>query len=448
MWYHAAMKKNRYRQICSAYLLLMSSVFLLAVSPSGYLNVVETKFAVFCALTGAFVPAAGICFFCGERPGFRRLSAADVLILAYWGWSLLSALCSPWKQIAFLGGNRTDGMITLTLYCCVFLLLSRGGEPDRRLLWAAAAALTVYCLVAALQFFDLNPLGLYPGSVRWSGREREYNGAFLSFSGNADISASVLCTGFALMWAEAAVRRKPLFLLPAAVCIAVMVFSGIRSGLLGALGGLCLCLPCVLPLKRRGKAAVYAALAAVLLLALFLIWLIPLPGTLGELHGLLHGNAEDSFGSGRIYIWKNALRLIGERPLLGGGADTMGRRSLAFERIREDGSRIRRTIDCAHSELLNVAVNQGLPAMLLLLAALAVTLINAFRSGDPASSVLRAALVSYLICGLFGIAMPANAAYFWIVFALLAGTTDRRRGGAAEIDKEKQLRYNDKLKKR
>ena len=85
---------------------------------------------------------------------------------------------------------------------------------------------------------------------------------------------------------------------------------------------------------------------------------------------------------------------------------------------------------------------------LLCLAALAVTLINAFRSGDPASSVLRVALVSYLICGLFGIAMPANAAYFWIVFALLAGTADRRRGGAVEIDKEKQLRYNDKLKKR
>ena len=33
----------------------------------------------------------------------------------------------------------------------------------------------------------MNPLRLYPGELRWSGREKAYNGAFLSLTGNADL---------------------------------------------------------------------------------------------------------------------------------------------------------------------------------------------------------------------------------------------------------------------
>ena len=138
---------------------------------------------------------------------------------------------------------------------------------------------------------------------------------------------------------------------------------------------------------------------------------------------------EDSFGTGRIYIWRNALHMAAERPLLGGGPDTMGNRGLYFVKTLEDGSELRRGIDCAHNEYLNVLVNQGVPALLCLLSALFFTLVRAFRSED-AAAVLRAVLVSYMIDALFGISMAANAAFFWLTFGLLVAEAEKGRNPA------------------
>ncbi len=413
------MKKLRFEKICRLYGLLMGSLFLLVVSPLGYRNIVETKAAAFYALTLLFIVLSFICL-AKETRRFRPLTILDGLILAYWSWSLLSSLCSPWRDTAFLGANRCDGMLTITLYCAVFLFLRRRGEADLRLLWIPAAALCLYCLVAVLQFFDLNPLGLYPGELRWSGREQEYNGAFLSLTGNADLSASVLCTGFGILWACALVRKKLWMLLPALACLGVLTVSGVRGGMLGAIGGVILCLPASLPVKAKTRLWIYAGLALLALVGLFLIRLLPLPGTLGELHALLRGQADASFGTGRIYIWRNSIELIRQRPLLGGGADTMGLRGLYFERIQENGLALRRTIDCAHNEYLNIAVNQGIPALVFFLGALGIVLFRAFRSPSDGAIVFRAGLVSYMIDAFFGIATPANASYFWLLLGLLS----------------------------
>lgn len=59
--------------------------------------------------------------------------------------------------------------------------------------------------------------------------------------------------------------------------------------------------------KKRRAATII--IRGVLLAAFLAVFLLPgLPGMLGEAHALLHGRAEDDFGSGRIYIWKTSGR--------------------------------------------------------------------------------------------------------------------------------------------
>ena len=414
------MKKWNPGRICGLYLILMCSLFPLAVSPAGYENIVETKYAVFCTLTALFLLAVIICFVREKAACRRKWNAVQYLVLAYWGCSLLSALCSPWRKTALLGGDRLDGMITITLYCAVFLVLSQFGDAARFPLWLPAAVVTVLCLVAGLQFFDLNPLSLYPGDLRWSGREREYNGAFLSLIGNADLTASVLSAGFAFLWPLTFRKDRRILLLPAALCLVIMAISGIRAGLVGAAASIVLCLPALLPLSKKGKRLLWAAIVLLCAAALLALYILPLSGTLGEVHALLHGQAEDSFGSGRIYIWKNTWRLVLERPLLGGGADTLGKRGLAFIKVLPEGGVIRRTIDCAHCEPLNILVNQGLLSLLFLAAAWLLTMIRAFKTVSPAASPLRSALIAYTVASFFGIGMAANAPYFWIILGILS----------------------------
>ncbi len=421
------MRKLESGGLSRLYLILMCSLFLLAVSPKGYQNIVETKYAVFCVLTALYLLAFLILLLRKEARCGRKWDTVQLLLLAYWAWSLFSALCSPWKRTAFLGGERCDGFITVTLYCAVFMLLSRRGDHRRFPLWVPAAALSLLCLVAVLQMLDLNPLRLYPGSLRWSGREREYNGAFLSLTGNADLTASVLCTGFAFLWPFGFRKKRWPLLAAALLCLGVTIASGIRAGLVGAAASVFFCLPAALPLGRKGKRAVWAVLAALCLCALLLAFFLPLGGTGGELHSILHGRVEDSFGSGRVYIWKEVWELVKERPLLGGGPDTLGERGLAFVKNAPDGSVLRRGIDCAHCEPLNILVNQGLPALLFLAGALILTLVRSLRDGRTEVVALRSALIAYLAAALFGIGMPANAAFFWLIWASLCGylTTEK-----------------------
>ena len=99
-----------------------------------------------------------------------------------------------------------------------------------------------------------------------------------------------------------------------------------------------------------------------------------------------------------------------------------------FVKAAADGSIIRRTIDCAHCEPLNVLVNQGFPALLLLAGAMFLTLVRSVRRDSDASVALHSALAAYLAASLFGIGMPANDAFSWLIWGSLLRETAKENG--------------------
>ena len=181
-------------------------------------------------------------------------------------------------------------------------------------------------------------------------------------------------------------------------------------------------LPLALDEKKRRAAAII--IGGVLLAAFLAVFLLPgLPGMLGEAHALLHGRAEDDFGSGRIYIWKNVWQAVKERPLFGGGPDTLSRRITAyFERYDEAGHIVRRTgIDTAHNEYLNILANQGLFALLCWLGALGCSAVRFVRrAGErPAALICGSAVLGYCVQAFFGISMCLSTPFFVIAWAML-----------------------------
>lgn len=413
------MKKLTVKQISDAYALGMVTIFLFAFGPKGYENICEWKWAVFCILTGLYAAMLLCLRIRSKTRPTLPFSFSQCCMIAYFLLTLFGALHSPWPETALLGAGRYDGAVSALLYVFLALALSRTAKPGKIPLRVFAAALTVYCAVCFLQLADYDPLGLYPEGCRWSGRETEYNGAFLGFTGNADLSAAVLCMGFCVCLSGALAVREWWLLLPAGSAAAVLLLSGMRGGILGAVGGMLLTLPGTLRFGRRGRRVYWLILAFSALLLLALVWRLPLQGAAGELHELLHGNFADGLGSGRVYIWKNVLPLIKERPLLGSGADTLGLRAgLAFTKTLPDGSVLRRSIDCAHCEYLNVLLNQGLPALLCLLMGAGWSIFRS-RTGSAAASILRAGMLAYAVQALTGITMPASTAFFWLCWGLL-----------------------------
>ncbi len=99
-----------------------------------------------------------------------------------------------------------------------------------------------------------------------------------------------------------------------------------------------------------------AVLAAVVVLALLagLFWLQQTDRVLGSLETILHFESEASFQS-RLYIWRDAMSMVKERPWLGFGLNTFG---WAFPRYQREPSSLVATH--AHNEYVEMLVETGI----------------------------------------------------------------------------------------
>jgi len=416
------------------YLFLMLGIFPLLFGADGYLGITAVKFRAFVLLSGVYLLAVLISGLVLRRrkPQPRRgLTATQCLVLAYLLLSAVSALLSPWRSQTLLGMTRSEGLLTICLYGLVFLAVSRWGRPAVWQLWVFGAAMTVFCAISFLQLAGGNPFGLYPDGTGYSDGNVLYAGQFLGTVGNVDLDAALLSLAvpaFCLGIFRLRGARTFLLAVPAACCLVLTVLMRVSAGLLGAVGGLVLSLP-LLGRDCREKRLLTFGVGGLLLAALAAVWLCPgLPGMLGEAHELLHGRAEDSFGNGRILIWRNVWALVRERPLFGGGPDTLYAR-MAEHVYRWNnyalGGVVSVSTDVAHNEYLNILVCQGLFALAAYLSALGCSAALWLRRSDrPAVLVCGGAVLGYGIQAFFGFSMCLTAPLFWICLALLnaAGT--------------------------
>lgn len=216
-------------------------------------------------------------------------------------------------------------------------------------------------------------------------------------------------------------RRSALLL--AAIGLALLLTGAFlsKTGLLSAAD----------PKKLRRRLALIT-LAVLLLTLLFLYFYSGFPdGFLSQAHELLHGRWDDRFGSGRLRIWRETCALVKERPLWGGGPDTLGLRGLSpSTRYHEDlDITIRAVPDAAHNEFLNILVNQGALALLAYLALLVFCAVRWWRAGAKegnAAPLAGAAACLYLAQSFFGVSTCLTTPYLWLALAAVNDSNERK----------------------
>ncbi len=456
-----------------AYLLALGTAFLLAApwfaAGGGYARITAFKAAAYGILTGLFLLLS---LFDPPKLRGRKPAPERLLALGYLFFCLLSALCSPWKQTAFLGGSRREGLLHIALYVLSFLILSFRRIPRRGLTCAFAAALAVQDLVCLLQLAEVNALGLYPPGLGWADANLRYTGSFLGTMGNAGQTASVLAAASAFLYLSILQRGgKHVLLLPLlalnALLLAVMdvtapilalgavmllsllfygrtlrglcrwgcvscltgAFLGLRllgdrSGAWGlgltVLAGLCFLRLRRVPGDRDLRAWPPRILGLLFALALTLLplyrgWYTPLR----EAAALLRGCVDENMGSGRIYIWRQVLHAVPAHLWLGTGPDTLAMRDLPpyIYYSREAGCSVTLGIDAAHCELLHTLVCCGLPAALCHLGLVLCAALGFFRRRGS-GRICAGAAFCYALQALFGISMCSSAPIFWVFLAL------------------------------
>ena len=409
------MRKPTARGAAFGYACALVTILWLFLPYGGYERMLEGKYACFALLTAGYLAAT----LCADRRKLRRArgwTAPDIAAATYLLASALSALCSPYGAQTLLGGTRRDGLVTLALYVLMFALLSRYLRPDRLLVYLTALSATLCDALVLLQLRGDNPFRLYPAGLNYYDGDVAYAGFYAGPSGNIDFTAFLLAIAACVL--TAAMLRLRLWALAPTVALTLWVL--VRLGVAAAWVGIACAAVWGLALLLPGRRMLLLLSAALTVGALAVLRFYSGDNqTLLEASLLLRGKADGSFGSGRLAIWRDCWYLVRERPLLGGGPDTLWLRGLEPLAWVHDGSVIPSDITAAHNEYLNILVNQGAFALAAYLALLAAALVRCFRrAGDARYALCGMGLLCYAAMAFFSISTCITAPLAWLLLAL------------------------------
>ena len=407
--------------------------FVLYVGPGGYAGIVPNKGVFFFCAAGGYLLLLAAVLLSARLRGRRipgRLAHAQKAVLVFWLLSLLSAVFSVDRYAAFFGSARLEGFLTLSLYCALILSVSLWGRAKVWHLQLFLLAMSLNCALALAQLAGLDPFSLYPAGQHFGSYSEPNALPYLGTTGNTNLLSALLCITLALSAAgllRFRAKQRLLLLVPLALSLSVIFLADVSGAQVAVLLGSLFAAPVLLadPGIRRRRAALFAVAALLCATVFLFLFGQRLHGVLYEASALLHGQWDDRFGSGRLYIWRHVLALIAERPLLGGGPDTLLSRSIAggilFQRLDEHGTLLRRYIDAAHNSYLNIAVNEGVPALCAALAALFAAAKSYLRLArtNEAAALCGSAVLFWCAQALFEISLVSTTPYFCLCLALL-----------------------------
>ena len=420
-----------------AYAALICAVYFLYFGAGGYVNLSRAKRVMYYCLTGGYLALTAV--LAVYALGVKAFTLRDLrerllpvrwpvwLLLGYLAATALACVLSPYARRTILGCTRDEGLVTIALYVLCTVCLAAFCRPRRWLLWVLGAAALAQSVLVTVQLTGANPLGLYPeGESFFTTGERFAGGV-----GNIDLLGAWFCAAIPIL-AVGTLRGKGKFrfllLIPLAAAVYACLRVGVLASFVGIAGGLALAAPFALRFSGKGVLRYYIVLALLGLAALIACYFLP---QTGQMYRMLHGEFDPSFGSGRIYIWREVLARCKGRWLFGWGPDTMALADIPpFTRYdAELGVTVTANIDTAHSEYLNILYHQGIAALACYLAALALTLFRAARAAKTSDgcAVLGAAVLCYAVGALFSISQLCSSPALWLSLGLLLGAVREER---------------------
>ena len=432
--------KNVCEKITEVYLLLFATVHLLYLGFSGYSHIFEAKILTFCTINILYFVSLLIALFLFwdknkkrlAQALRRRLNVAHICVLLYMIFTVISGLLSEYFPKTIFGISRFEGMFTICIYGFMFFAVSFFTVSIKRVFYAFTVSASLFCALCILQILGFNSLHLYPEGMNFYDAGVKYTTAFIGTIGNTNLSGAFICLAlpiFLVLLFKSKNKKHCYLLIPVALLTFTALTMDVTSTILGLISAVIISFPLILSFRKRNTIIYVLSVSAVITIILFLILFYPpKTGFIHELSRILHGDISDSFGSGRIRIWKNVLGEIPDSPVFGKGPDTMMMENFApFERYYPALGKVKRTsIDVAHNEFLNILYHQGFLALLAYLAFL-FFVIKAWIKNRQNIVVLAlgCGIVCYLAQSFFTFSMCLTAPYFWICAGLIIGMSDK-----------------------
>jgi len=347
----------------------------------------------------------------GPRGGALRISWYTLAGVAFVLWSGITAATGTSPRGSLLGMVfRYEGVLGFAAYLVVFLaarwLASSRFQPGRPFVVAGAAVVGLVGLLGLLQ--HVWPAGHPISSLSLDSFGRS-QASFSNPTVLALFGCTVLPVFLVLVREESRSWLQTVLMLAASLIAAGAFLSYSRSFWLAAPIGCALALVLAGPPRRARWAS---AIPVVVLAGLFVVVAMQVgqagPAAGGQAAGgvTLSGRVGETLSGGgsirsRLELYRGALTLIAEKPVLGGG----------FETYIAEGARVRSErlvgiegpfayADRPHNSLLYIAYATGLPGLVLYLLFLGgafMAAIRGYRSRSGPDKVLAAGLLGGLV---------------------------------------------------
>jgi O-antigen ligase len=206
--------------------------------------------------------------------------------------------------------------------------------------------------------------------------------------------------------------RKTVARAVAALAAVAIVLSGTRSAMLGLVIG-AIAFAVLRRDKIRTRVVAFGMAAAT---ALVLFFFSPLGA---KLRARLYWSLDDPRGGARLLLWRDSLRMAGNRPWAGFGPETFSYEFPRFESLDLARAYPDFYHESPHNIFLDAVTGQGSLGLLVLLGLCGLGLWTALR----APAALGAGFVAALVCLQFNVFVLATALYFYLLTALLVVMT-------------------------
>lgn len=348
----------------------------------------------------------------------------DYILLIYLSIVIISTLFSVNIYQSLAGGEfREEGLAALLCYFFIYFIVSRYyifEEKHIKYLLTSALIVSIYAIV---QYFGIDPLKV----------KSHLTGA-VSTMGNRNFLGSYLTLIMPISMFLFIRSRKIIYFILSGIFFMALLCSYTRGAWIAFLA--CMILFVYLVYKHKLSYRRYLGLIVLFFIIGIAFNITDNNQTLVRARSIGKdiaktfdsSSSSESLGSGRIYIWKNALRLIPDRPILGSGPDTFG---IVFMR-KFDGLKsktydnngkpfeVEVYIDKAHNEYLQIAVTNGVPAAIIYISFIVLIIVKTNKYMDHNALVIpvSAAVISYCVQAFFNISVVSVAPLFWVFIGL------------------------------
>ncbi|MBQ9181214.1 MAG: O-antigen ligase family protein [Bacilli bacterium] len=372
-----------------------------------------------------------ILFICRKRKNNLKFNIIDLSLLFVLIFSYISCVFAINKHVALYGiGGRYEGLYSICYYFSLMFLTSFIDKKHKKMVVLAIvitgllqAIYVILQMTKLTRWFEINNFFIIYRKVNridiWA----------TGFTTNPNFLGSYLLLGLTysmgLFFDSKKLIKKIIYIIIFTIFVISLLFSNTLSALVGLFVVYLYVLIYAIKNKFYRKFIIVSFIFIYLLIVMSMLnKTILLKDTIrmgNETKEIATGNLDDNYGTKRMFIWKNTLKVVPNHIIHGVGIDNF------YYAFGDEPLKIvsKYFFDKAHNEYLQILICEGIFGLLSYLALFGLIVYRGIKNSYKEKSIyLVLPVIGYLVQAFFNISVIEVAPIFYISLGLLI---DRER---------------------